>query len=36
MDPTDDREAKIRRRAHQLWEQDGRPEGRESEFWLLA
>jgi hypothetical protein len=27
---------KIRQRAHELWEAEGRPEGRELEFWLLA
>jgi Protein of unknown function (DUF2934) len=26
----------IRVRAHQLWEQAGKPEGREDEFWRLA
>jgi Protein of unknown function (DUF2934) len=26
----------IRIRAHQLWEQAGKPEGREDEFWRLA
>jgi hypothetical protein len=26
----------IRNRAHQLWEQAGRPKGREDEFWHLA
>ena len=31
--PTDDQ---IRTRAHQLWEQAGRPEGREQEFWHQA
>ena len=30
-----EREA-IRRRAHQLWEQEGRPSGRDLEFWLQA
>lgn len=33
---TEDREEQIRRRAHELWEQAGRPEGRETEFWLRA
>jgi Protein of unknown function (DUF2934) len=32
-DPTDDQ---IRTRAHQLWEQAGKPEGREDEFWHQA
>jgi hypothetical protein len=27
---------KIRMRAHQLWEQHGRPVGRDLEFWLQA
>jgi len=31
-----DREEQIRRRAHELWEQSGRPERRETEFWLQA
>ncbi|TMJ57499.1 MAG: DUF2934 domain-containing protein [Alphaproteobacteria bacterium] len=29
-------EEQIRSRAHQLWEQAGKPEGREDEFWRLA
>ena len=29
-------EALIRKRAHELWEQAGKPEGRDKEFWLLA
>jgi Protein of unknown function (DUF2934) len=29
-------EEEIRIRAHQLWEQAGRPEGREDEFWHQA
>jgi len=31
--PADDQ---IKRRAHELWEQAGRPEGRELEFWHRA
>jgi hypothetical protein len=27
---------KIRERAHALWEQEGRPEGRDAEFWFRA
>jgi len=27
---------KIRKRAHELWEQAGKPEGRDEEFWHLA
>jgi hypothetical protein len=26
----------IRQRAYELWERDGRPEGRELEYWLMA
>jgi DUF2934 family protein len=26
----------IARRAHQLWEEEGQPEGRSEEFWLRA
>jgi Protein of unknown function (DUF2934) len=26
----------IRERAHALWEADGRPEGRELQYWLRA
>ena len=29
-------EEEIRKRAHQLWEKNGKPEGREDEFWHLA
>ncbi|KQT24837.1 hypothetical protein ASG57_22655 [Bradyrhizobium sp. Leaf396] len=29
-------EQEIRERAHQLWEQAGKPEGREEEFWHAA
>jgi hypothetical protein len=27
---------RIRRRAHEIWEQEGRPEGRDDEFWRRA
>ena len=30
------REEKVRRRAYQLWEDAGRPDGRSDEFWLAA
>jgi hypothetical protein len=30
------REQLIRERAHSLWEADGRPEGREQEYWFRA
>ena len=33
---SDNREQRIRERAHSLWETDGRPEGREQEYWLRA
>ena len=29
---TDDREARIRRKAKMLWEEGGRPQGRDDEF----
>ena len=29
-------EEQIRARAHELWEQAGKPEGRDDEFWSLA
>jgi hypothetical protein len=29
-------EERIRARAHEVWEQNGRPTGRDLEFWLLA
>jgi len=31
-----EREHAIRERAHALWEADGRPEGREQEYWYRA
>lgn len=34
MTVMDDQE--IRTRAHRLWEQAGRPSGRDAEFWLEA
>lgn len=34
--PTSDYLEKIRRRAYQLWEQEGRPEGRELAHWAQA
>jgi hypothetical protein len=30
------RDERIRQRAHELWEQAGKPEGREIDFWLQA
>lgn len=32
----DDREERIRKRAHAIWEEEGRPEGREYSHWLRA
>jgi hypothetical protein len=29
-------ESRARARAHELWEQEGKPEGRDLEFWLRA
>jgi hypothetical protein len=29
-------EQQIRERAHQIWEREGKPAGREDEFWKLA
>lgn len=26
----------VRQRAYELWDQDGRPEGREVDYWLMA
>jgi len=31
-----DREARIRRRAHEIWEQEGRPEGLANQHWERA
>ena len=32
----DGREEAIRQRAHALWQQEGRPDGRDLEHWLRA
>lgn len=32
----DSREEQIRARAHQIWEEEGRPQGREREHWERA
>ncbi len=32
----DDHDERIRRRAHEIWEEEGRPEGREYSHWLRA
>jgi hypothetical protein len=34
--PTQADEAAIREQAYYFWEQDGRPEGRETEYWMRA
>ena len=37
IDPkVDEREERIRRRAYQLWEEDGAPDGRAEEYWHRA
>ncbi|TIP54858.1 MAG: DUF2934 domain-containing protein, partial [Mesorhizobium sp.] len=33
---TDDRHERIRQRAHEIWEQAGRPEGAHMEHWEQA
>ena len=33
---SDDREAQIRRRAYEIWEQEGRPHGEELSHWIKA
>lgn len=33
---TNNVEDEVRRRAHELWEQYGRPDGGQEEFWLKA
>lgn len=32
----DDQDERIRQRAHAIWEEEGRPEGREYSHWLRA
>ena len=32
----DDHNERIRQRAHEIWEEEGRPEGREYSHWLRA
>ena len=36
LEMTPDREARIRERAYGLWEENGRPDGRDTEFWERA
>ena len=33
---SEDRESRIHKRAHELWEQEGRPEGRHDHHWRQA
>lgn len=33
---TENRNDEIRRRAHQIWEDEGRPEGKDGEHWERA
>jgi Protein of unknown function (DUF2934) len=35
-DPTRAHDERVRRRAHEIWDREGRPEGRESEHWRMA
>jgi hypothetical protein len=32
----EDRDEKIRRRAHEIWEAEGRPDGKEADHWQRA
>lgn len=34
--PEQDRAERVRRRAHDIWERDGRPDGRHDEHWAQA
>ncbi|WP_454016148.1 DUF2934 domain-containing protein [Azospirillum sp. Marseille-Q6669] len=34
--PDQDRAERVRRRAHDIWERDGRPDGRHDEHWAQA
>jgi hypothetical protein len=36
MNPAESIEERIRQRAHRIWEDEGRPEGREHEHWERA
>ena len=36
LDTTPEQEQRIRERAYHLWLEDGRPEGREAEYWERA
>jgi hypothetical protein len=36
LDPSPEHEQKVRERAYHLWEADGRPHGRDAEYWERA
>ena len=36
LESNPERDARIRERAYHLWEADGRPHGREKEYWERA
>jgi hypothetical protein len=36
LEPAEDLNTRIEARAHQIWEQEGRPDGREKEHWEQA
>ena len=36
LEPDPAREQRIRERAYRLWEEDGRPEGQDLEYWTRA
>jgi hypothetical protein len=36
LEPNAARDQRIRERAYHLWEEEGRPEGREAEYWERA
>ncbi|MEJ0019974.1 MAG: DUF2934 domain-containing protein [Acetobacteraceae bacterium] len=36
LEDSPERDRRIRERAYHLWEEDGRPHGREAEFWERA
>ena len=36
IEARDDQERRIRLRAYEIWEREGRPDGRADEHWLLA
>jgi hypothetical protein len=36
MNPAESIEERVRQRAYRIWEEEGRPEGREHEHWQRA